>query len=198
MKRLLISLLLLSSISSFLFAKEDVKLGFYVREGKTDLAEIKKAPTDLIVSFENTIIFDSLIEDWIKDQTEKNGKPPKVTAAGLQTEFLKSMDKLLKSGKPISRIADKSKVTKKYVIMLNVDRIVPVPMVGHTFTCRINLYEASNLETPISVMTLQIIESGGTIPGVVSDKGIGQAGLTIASQLKMLIANPKAARSEKE
>ncbi len=198
MKRLLISLLLLVSVSSFLFAKEDVKLGFYVREGKTDLAEIKKAPTDLIVSFENTIIFDSLIEDWIKDQTAKNGKPPKVTVAGLQTEFLKSMDKLLKSGKPISRIADKSKVTKKYVMIMNVVRIVPVPMVGHTFSCRINLYEGSNLETPISVITLQIIESGGAMPGVVNDKGIGQAGLTIASQLQLLIANPKVVRSENE
>jgi len=195
MKKFIVFFMLLTVC--FIYAEEKVKLGFFVREGAADLEILKKVPINLIVTFENTIIFDSPIADWIKKQTEEKGKAPKVTVDGLKEEFLKSLDKVIKSGKPIKRVESKDKADRKYLIVMNIDRIVPVPMVGHTFSSKISIYEKSDLEKPISVMTHQIMEGGGSIKGLVTDKGIGQAGATIGSHLIFLSNNPKVVKSEK-
>lgn len=196
LRRISVVLMLLGAFS--LFSAEKVKLGFFVREGETNLEFLKKVPTDLLVTFDGMIIFDSPIDEWIQKETEKDGKAPKVTTAGLQEQMLKSMDKVLKSGKPMRRIEDKAASDRQYLIVYNFERIVPVPMVSHTISARITIYDKAAPDTPVSVLTHQILDASSSIPGMVTDKGIGAAGANIAGQLKMFNTMPKAARSDEE
>lgn len=193
MRKFLVVFMILSAV--MVFAEEKVKLGFYVREGESDLSMLRRQQVNLIVTFDETVIFDTELKEWIARKTAEDGKAPNVTVDGLQREFFKSLDSAIKRGKPVKRINSKSEVDRGFLLVANLDRVVPVPMIGHTLTFRISVYNAADMNTPVTVMTLQYMEDKSGIPGRISDNGIGRTGSGLGAWLVQMVNNPKIVRT---
>jgi len=149
MKKIILSFLLL--LLTLFTIYSEIK----IIKGSNNKKKLKDAkPIYIFLTFNKTKIYDSSIDKYIAE-IKKEGF--NLSKKKIINDYKDKIDKACqRRGKKwnMKLIHSKSKAKKGYLIIMNYDKLVPVPAVGYNGQATVYIYKTNNLDKPLIIFKI--------------------------------------------